>query len=240
MNVSGRRHFGSRRLDADNRDSVNLGEWTVLDRPARSILVSVGWNSLVLMTEESTLNVTQAEANRTVARDELKTRKDEFLRAVALEIPGRAETWAKETAHDQVPVTRGLGAEGVRAFRDSLGIISAKAAEDVAGAAGLMTWPSENINSHPTSHQLFAVVREYLTAKVAAEFVDLFEEQGFEVKGSRPTYTAANKLVSESNHAEEAKALSQALRAVSQATYDWEKAKEADDEATVNELWGED
>lgn len=209
-------------------------------RSAPLIFVSVGWNIVIPMTEESKLKVSQTAANRTAALDELKARKDEFLRTVALEIPSRAEAWAKETAHDQVPVTKRLGAEGVRAFRDSLGIISAKAAEDVAGAASLMTWPSENINSHPTSHQLFAVVREYLIAKVATEFVDLFEEQGFEVKGSRPTYTAANKLVTESNHTAETRALSQALRAASQATYDWEKAKEADDEATVNDLWGDD
>jgi|GEM_PF-4253376 len=191
------------------------------------------------MSEETALKLKEAEENRLAAGHELATRKEKFLVAIANEIPGRAAAVAKRRAHEQPEVTRGLGATRVQELRGMISSLAAKAAEDVVGAASLVDWPSTSRNSVPTSHQVFAPVREYLMKKVAPEFIEAFEQYGFSTSGTRPDWMVASALLAEEEVAADASALCKALLKQAKAESAVDEAKKADDEATVNDLRGD-
>lgn len=191
------------------------------------------------MSEETALNLEKAEQARLATGQELATQKEKFLGAIANEIPGRAAAMAKKRAHAQPEVIKSLGSPRVQELRGMISSLAAQAAEDVAGAASLVDWPSTSRNSIPTSHQVFAPVREYLMKKVAPAFIETFDQYGFSNSATRPDWVVASDLLAESELAAEARALCEALRGHAKAESAVDEAKKADDEATVNDLWGD-
>ena len=194
------------------------------------------------MSEESALKLKKASEQLLAAEQELKSRKDEFLAAVAAQIPGHMTALAKTTAFDQPKVTKALGRDGVREFRESLENLATQASEDVAGAALLIQWwPATSIHSKPSSHEVHASVRDYLRNKVAENFVNAFRSSGFEFAGTNPVQVlvSTQSFYTEDDTAAEARALCEAMLAYAKAEDAVEKAQKADDDAAVSELWGD-
>ncbi|WP_207597730.1 hypothetical protein [Arthrobacter sp. D5-1] len=191
------------------------------------------------MSEETALKLKQAKESLAAAGQELETLEREFLAVVAAQIPSHANELARKLAKQQADVTKGLGAEKVKDLRANIEEAALRATEDVAGAASRVKWevPS-NIYTVPNAHEVNAAMRSYLRRSVLPEFVTILKAAGFTIAGSTAG-PSLGSLYSEEEVTAEARALGGALLAVAKAEQVLTKATEADNDATINELWGD-
>ncbi|WP_369021750.1 hypothetical protein [Paenarthrobacter ureafaciens] len=191
------------------------------------------------MSEETALKFKEAKESLSVAKQALETRERAFLAAVAPQIPSHANELALRLAKQQPDITKGLGADRVKELRATIQAAALRASEDVAGANSQVQWETPtSIYTVPNAHEVHAAMRSYLRRNVAPEFIAILKEAGFTIPGSAAG-PSLGSFYSEEDVTAEARDLGGALLALAKAEKAVTKAKEADDDATVNELWGD-
>lgn len=191
------------------------------------------------MSEETALRLKEAEVSLSVAKQGLEVRKQEFLAAVAGQIPSHANELARKLAQQQPDTTKALGADGVKELRKSIEDAALRASEVVAGASSQVIWETPtNMYTIPNAHEVHSAMRGYLRQNVMQEFTMILQEKGFTIPRSA-TGPSLGSLYSEGEVITEARDLGSALLAFAKAEQAVATAKKADDDAAVNELWGD-
>ncbi|MCO4253602.1 hypothetical protein [Pseudarthrobacter raffinosi] len=196
------------------------------------------------MSEETALNLKEAEAHLSAVEKEATERKQELLAAVAEHLPRHAQGLAKRTARSQPEVAKGLGVEGVQKLRSELEDKAQELADDVAGAASQIKWKKPSRYSPVAPNDVSTSLFDFMYGIRVSRLAKVFKDHGFSInddnnRGSQ-SLVLPQSLFSGDDIKAEMQTLGTAMMAVTNAEQAIAAAKKADDLAEVDDLWGED
>jgi len=189
------------------------------------------------MSNETSQSLREAQAMLAQAQKDADAAEQECLDAVAFDLPERIQSLAHAVALAEPDVTRGLGKEGVLRFRADLDQASKAVVADLQSATKTVKWP-DAADYHDTSHDVHSALCSYLGGRLVDSIAAVFKNHGFDVgdrssRGQSLVYPAL--LLGQPQTSTVAAAL-KSLAAAKSAVV---KAKKADDDADVNDLWGD-
>jgi hypothetical protein len=184
------------------------------------------------MTNDTKAALQQATEALSAARADADREISACLTQIAKDLPARAAEAAKRVAIQQPEVTKGLGKEGVAELRSELEAAAENLGREFVAAADKIDWPRGTSYSKVENRMIHSALFERFYRRTGA-LTRVLGERGYDVQGSDPFLP--QYLYTESKFTP----LSAALTALGTASANFEKAKKADDDAAVHDLWGE-
>lgn len=192
------------------------------------------------MSEETVQELKLSEEKYSELEKKVEAYKNDFLEAVATQIPEKMEELAKKTAFSEPEVTKALGADGVKELRSELKRLAAQLAEDLSEAVSSIKWPEVYPYSVPTTRQFDSALFEYMRPKMN-KFAEVFKRNGFNVHDDNARHSQGlvlpQSFYSERASTAQGQTLSAGMQQLAQAKIALEKAKKADGESSVMDLW---
>ncbi|MCJ1673733.1 hypothetical protein MT355_10760 [Rathayibacter sp. VKM Ac-2929] len=183
------------------------------------------------MTDETRAALSQASAALAAARENAERAKESCLEQIAADLPSRAAESARRVATAQPEVTKKLGKDGVATMRAALKTASEELGLQLIAAKDEIDWPLgtryKKIENWHIRGALFNTFHRRTGALSA-----VLSDSGYKLDVSDPFLP--QYLYTESTLSKVAGALS----ALGAAIERLDAAKRADDNSTVDEIWG--
>jgi hypothetical protein len=184
------------------------------------------------MTDETKNALQQATEALSVARAEADREIRACLAQIANDLPARAAVAAKRIAVDQPEVTKDLGKEGVADMRAALHAAAENLGREFVGAADEVDWPVGTSYRKVENREIHSALFKRFYGRTGS-LSKVLKTRGYEL-GQSDSFLPQS-LYTESKFTSVAAALS----AVGVATANFEKAKKDDNDAAVDDLWGD-
>lgn len=184
------------------------------------------------MTDDTKVALQRATEAMTTARDEADQEKHVCLAQIASELPARATEVAKRIALEQPEVTKALGKEGITELRAELQAAAEELGRQFVAAADEIDWPLGTSYSKVDNRKVHSALFNRFYGRTGA-LTKVLTERGYKVEQSDPFLP--QYLYTESSFTP----LSSKLTTLGVAVETFHKAKKADDNATVDDLWGD-
>lgn len=184
------------------------------------------------MTDETQAALKRATEALASARGKADAEKAACLAQIAADLPARAADSAKRIATEQPEVTKALGKEGVAAMRAEFQTAAEALGQQFVAAADEIKWPLGDRYSKVDNRHVHSALFECFYRHTGA-LTKVLSAHGYTIGKSEeilPQY-----LYSEAKFAP----LAAALTELGVATAKLEKAKKDDDNASVDDLWGD-
>ena len=191
------------------------------------------------MSDETQLALNEAEKALSAAEARADECKRQCLDTVADGIPAAVDAEAKKIAKSQPDVTRQLGPEGVKELRDDLAAAAANLADYLRDGADKIDWPAfaGGFASKIAQRDIHNALSNYMYGQPIDQVGKVFGRHGYDLKGVTGR-TAQGLLRPRSLYEETAfEAVAAALNEVGAAREAFNKAKAADDQDAVEDLW---
>lgn len=186
------------------------------------------------MSDDSRQALAAALATLTDAQQKADELKRVSLDQIARQLPDRVDAAARTVAKAQPEVTKSLGKEGIERLQDELARLSSVLASEVRGAIGAVKWPDKAPGY--TLYDAGDSVRNFLRPR-ADRVASLLAKHGYDIR----EYGVRGQRVLEPKDLFDAallRPLNDALVALDNAKRLANQAKKADDDSTVDDLWG--
>lgn len=184
------------------------------------------------MTDESKAALQQAIETMSAARSDADRETRACLEQIANDLPTRASEIAKRIAIDQPEVTKSLGKEGVAEMRSDLQGAAEELGRQFIAAGDEIEWPLGTSYTKVENRHIHSALFHRFYRRTT-ELSDVLNAKGYRLGDSDPFIPQA--LYTESKFTP----LAAALTALGVATESSRKAKKADDDAAVEDLWGD-
>lgn len=184
------------------------------------------------MTDETKTALRQATEAVTAARAVSDREKEACLAQIATDLPTRAAEAAKRVAVEQPEVTKSLGAEGVAEMRSALQAAAEELGRQFVAAIDEIEWPLGAKYSKVENRHVHSALFNRFYKKTGA-LSTVLSASGYKLGESDPFLPQT--LYAESKFGP----LATALNAFGAATAKLEKAKKDDNDAAVDDLWGD-
>jgi hypothetical protein len=199
-----------------------------------------GPSFIVLAMSEATMRALQ-EALTAAARlrQEAEQQKNECLAQIAEALPGKADGLAKRIATAEPEVTKSLGKEGIGQFRTELAHEAAVLAKDIRGAVAEINWPMpKSTFDKVDTRKIHSAIFGYMYGQRVNKLADVFKRHGYSIHDNAQH---SQGIVAPQNLYEEEKfgSVAAALNALGEAERKVTKARTADDNSTVDDIWGD-
>lgn len=186
--------------------------------------------SMSIMTNETNAALQQASESLAVARADANREIEACLAQIAADLPTRAAETAKRIAVEQPEVTKALGKDGVAKMRAELQAAAEDLGRQFVDSADEVNWPIgySRVDNRLIHSALFK--RFYGHTGTLSK---VLTSSGYKLGESEPFLPQS--LYTESKFTP----LAEALTKLGVATAHFDKAKKADNDATVDDLWGD-
>ncbi|MFK4761550.1 hypothetical protein ACI3KS_11495 [Microbacterium sp. ZW T5_45] len=184
------------------------------------------------MTNDTKIALQQATEAITAARDNADQEKRVCLAQIASELPARAAEVAKRIALEQPEVTKALGKEGIAELRADLQTAAEDLGRQFVAATDEIDWPLGTSYSKVDNRHVHSALFNRFYGRTGA-LTKVLTTHGYNTGQSEPFLP--QYLYTESSFTP----LAAALTALGVATESFQMAKRADDDATVDNLWGD-
>lgn len=173
-------------------------------------------------------------------REEADQQKNECLTQVAEGLPDKVDGLAKRVAHAEPEVTKARGKEGIEQLRTELAHEAALLAADIQGAADEIKWPiPQSEFDKAEARKIHSALFQYMYGGRVDKLAAVFKRHGYSIHDNNSQRTQG--LVVPQSLYEEDKfgPVTEALNALGEAERRVARAKAADDNSTVNDIWGD-
>jgi hypothetical protein len=184
------------------------------------------------MTDETKAALQRATDALTTARKTAEREKQACLAEIATDLPDRAAETAKRVATEQPEVTRALGKDGVAKMRAALDAVSNELGQQFVAAVDEIDWPIGATYSKVENRQIHGALFKRFYRRTGS-LNQVLTTHGYDLSESDPFLPQA--LYAESKFT----AVAAALSALGLAGEEFDAAKKADDNAAVDEIWGD-
>ena len=183
------------------------------------------------MTEQTKLAVQQATDAVAAAKSEATRAKRACVEQIAADLPARVTAIAKSVAKAQPDVTKHIGADNIESMRALLRTAADNLGRTVVASVDSIDWPVAGEYGTVETYDINSALIPHFLSRTSV-MPRLMEDHGYTPESNDFHIT---KLYDQTKFADVGKALTTLGRAQVQL----KKAQEADDDATVEELWGE-
>lgn len=183
------------------------------------------------MTDQSKTALIQATETLSAASAVAEREKRACLAQIATGLPARAAAAAKRVALEQPEVTKALGKEGVAELRSALQSAAEELGQQFIAVADEVDWPVGASYSKVENRNIHSVLFNRFYRRAGA-LNEVLSTSGYKLGESNPFLP--QYLYDESKFT----ALAAALTALGTASVNFEKAKKDEDDAAVDDLWG--
>jgi hypothetical protein len=183
------------------------------------------------VTEETKRALQQATDAHAAAEAEATHQKRASMEQIAAELPDRVERTAKFVAKGDPDTTSRVGREGVAAMRAELTEAATELGRQFVLAVNDLEWPQGNRYVGVDSGEIHRAVASRFRGRTGS-LTQVLERRGYEPRG----HVFSSESLFDQNAFEP---LAEALTALSEAKEQLRKAKKADDDSNVDDLWGE-
>lgn len=184
------------------------------------------------MTDETKDALNQAAEALKEARARADLEKRACLAQIQAELPARAAETAKRIATDQPEVTKALGKEGVANMRDALQSASEELGRQFVAAVDEIDWPLGSGNTKVGNYKVHSALFDRFHNKTGA-LSKVLKDNGY-------TLGVSDAFLPQSLYVESKfTSVAAALTALGIASANFKKAKKNDDDAVVDDLWGD-
>lgn len=184
------------------------------------------------MTDETRAALQQATEALASARETAERAKRACLAQIAADMPSRAAESARRVATEQPEVTKALGKDGVAKMRAALHAVADELGQQFVAAEEEIHWPVGTTYSRVENRHIHGALFKRFYRHTGS-LSRVLTEHGYDLSGSDPFLPQT--LYAESKFS----AVSSALTSLGLASGKFDSAKKADDNATVDDLWGE-
>jgi hypothetical protein len=184
------------------------------------------------MTDETKNALMEAAEALKLARANADREKEACVAQIEADLPARAEKAAKRVATEQPEVTKSLGQDGVAYLRANLQAAAEELGRQFAASVDEIDWPLGMSYSKVENRHVHSALFNRMYKKTGA-LKKVLSDSGYRLGESEPFLP--QYLYTESNFS----AVAGALNALRIASENFEKAKKNDDNAAVNDLWGD-
>ncbi|WP_347756801.1 hypothetical protein [Agrococcus sp. ProA11] len=183
------------------------------------------------MTNETKAALQQATEAMSAARAKADSAIQACLAQIATDLPARAADAAKRVAVDQPEVTKALGKEGVTEMRSALGSAAEELGREFVAATDDIDWATIAYSKVDNRHVHNALFKRFYRRTGALSQV--LSASGYDLEDRDPFIPQA--LYDEAKFTQ----LSEALTALNVASANVERARKEDNDAAVDDLWGD-
>lgn len=187
---------------------------------------------MTAMTDDTKNALEQAAQDLVSARAEADREKRACLAQIAAGLPEKAAEAAKYVATEQPVVTKALGKDGVAKMRSVLQTAAEELGQRFVAAEDEIDWPLGSAYSKVENRNVHSALFNRFYKKTGT-LSEVLTANGYKLGNSDPFIPQA--LYTES----EFTSLAAALTALGKATERFKEARKADDDATVDDLWGD-
>lgn len=188
------------------------------------------------MSEETVRVLKEALEFCSEARENAARQKQQCLNDVADGLTSKIEDIAKQTAHAQPEVTKGLGREGVQQFRAELMAAATALADEIRGAVADVPWPTTQARVDPS--RIHTALFQYLFGARVDRLATVFKSHGYSTSESvhnHQNLISPQSLYDQSRFAP----VANALNSLAEAERSVAAAKADDDRSSVEDIWGD-
>lgn len=184
------------------------------------------------MTDHTKAALQRAIETMSAAQAEADREKRACLTQIATDLPTRAAEIAKRIATEQPEVTKSLGKEGVAELRLQLEAAAEELGQQFIAAVDDIKWPLGTSYTKVENRKIHSALFDHFFRRTGS-LRQVLVDHGYKVGESSPFIPQS--LYTESNFT----TLATALTTLGLANENYGKAKKADNDATVEDLWGD-
>ena len=190
------------------------------------------------MTDETSTALRVALDVLDVAQGEATHQKQSCLDEIAVNLAARVDSIAHGAALAQPDVTKSLGKEGVQGLRADLATVAESLATDLRGASEKISWPEER-GILSRSRSVHSALFEYMHGAKVDRIAAVLKRAGYDVHDDNAQRSQGLVYPQSLYDEQRFGALTEALTRLVAAKETVARARKADDQATVDDIWGE-
>ena len=192
------------------------------------------------MSESTTQELLKAKAAVTEQRQAADSAKDALTRQIAEGLPTRIDAIAKRAAQAEPEVTKELGAEGVRKLRAELAAEAKKLGAELNGAADQINWPIPYSDySQSSTQEVQNAFFHYFYGERVNRVASIFKKRGYDIHDDNSQRSQGIVHPHSLYEKDDMAAVAEAQNALAAAERDYVKAKQADDDDIVADIWSD-